>query len=167
MSTSTWTLPVALSPPLSPREAVADALYRCLAGLDTPDRDLLESSFTQDACFIMGDRVIEGIKEIRAQLYEPISKLDTTHYVTNLRIHIEENGTEARMSASALAQHYRPGTGRQLDAPRLLSGGPYIIHLVKDAEGGLWRIKKFQMGPKWTEGDITVITGQGSTQSTA
>ncbi|KAI0198701.1 hypothetical protein F4808DRAFT_434811 [Astrocystis sublimbata] len=167
MPTSIGTLPADLSPPLSPREAIADALYRCFAGLDTPDQDLWESAFTQDACCIMDDHEIEGIEEINVKVYEPTSKLDTTHFVTNLRIHIEGNGTEARMSASTLAQHYRPGTGRQPNAPRLLAGGPYMIHLVKDAEGSLWRIKRFHMRPKWAEGDITVITGQGSTQDTA
>ncbi|KAI1172408.1 hypothetical protein F4777DRAFT_516587 [Nemania sp. FL0916] len=174
MSTTNWTLPTTLSPPLTPREAIADALYRCFAGLDTPDRDLWESSFTPDAICIMDGRLISGFEAITAQVYEPISRLDTTHFVTNVRVHIHENGIEAKLSASALAQHYRSGTGRQPDgdAPRLLAGGPYFIHLVKDMDaeeggGGLWRIKRFEMGPKWAEGDMTVITGQGNTESSA
>ncbi|KAH9892380.1 hypothetical protein F4778DRAFT_784741 [Xylariomycetidae sp. FL2044] len=159
-TTSTWTLPVVISPPLSPREAIADTMYRCFAGLDTPDPALWESAFTPDAVCIVDDRAVEGLGNINAQIYEPTARLDTTHFMTNMRIHIHENGTEATLSASALAQHYRPGTGRQLDAPRLLAGGPYIIQLIRDdAGGGLWKIKRFQMGPRWTEGDLTVMTG--------
>ncbi|KAI1263693.1 hypothetical protein F5Y18DRAFT_124638 [Xylariaceae sp. FL1019] len=159
MASSVETLPAELSPPLSPREAIADALYRCFAGLDTPDLSLWESSCTQDAECIIDGRKIIGMQAINAEVYEPTSRLDTTHFVTNLRIHIEENGTEARLAASTLAQRYRSGTGREAGSTRLLAGGPYFVHLVKDAEGGLWRIKTFEMSPRWTEGDIAVLAG--------
>ncbi|KAI0143429.1 hypothetical protein GGR57DRAFT_508132 [Xylariaceae sp. FL1272] len=142
MTTSIQILPANLSPLLSPREAIADALYRCFAGLDTPDLALWESSFTRDAQCTVDGRKIVGMEEITAQVYEPTSKLDTTHFVTN-----------------TLAQHYRSGTGREPGATSLLAGGPYFIQLVKDADGGLWRMKTFEMSPRWTQGDMTVLSG--------
>jgi hypothetical protein len=159
MTASTWTLPASLSPPLSTREAIADALYRSVAGLDTPDPALFESAHTQDATFEINGRVIDGMKDIIAQIYDPTARLDTTHFITNVRIHVADAASEAKMSASGLAQHYRPGTGREAGATRYMTGSSYFIDLVKDDKDGLWKIKKFQMKATWSEGDRGVITG--------
>lgn len=43
--TSPFSLPAVLNPPMTSREAVVDALYRCVMAFDTPDTALFDSSF--------------------------------------------------------------------------------------------------------------------------
>jgi hypothetical protein len=142
---STMALPAALSPALSDREGVADALYRFIVGLDTNDVALFESAFTRDGVFNINGRTFDGLDNIRTGCYEPVSKLDTTHFPSNIRINV--TGSKATMSASALAQHYRGGTGRETGAPRYMTGGLYLLDLVKDDTEGLWKIKHFKAEP--------------------
>lgn len=52
-------LPIALSS-LSVREAITDALYRGVIGLDTADVALFDSAFTDDASFDLNSNVLDG-----------------------------------------------------------------------------------------------------------
>ncbi|KAJ9143459.1 hypothetical protein NKR23_g6521 [Pleurostoma richardsiae] len=154
---TTWSLPAALSPPLDGRDAVADAIYRVVLGLDTNDLALFESALTEDAIFKINDYTMEGLPAIRSGCYDNIAKLDTTHFISNVRVNIAEGGSTASLSASALAQHYRAGTGNEGNAARLLAGALYLVDLVKEEPAGLWKIKSWKMRTNWMEGDKSLV----------
>lgn len=156
--TSVPSLPARLSPPLSDREAINDAIYRAAIGLDTDDVDLFDSAFTDDGTFELNGRVIEGREAVHSQMFDFISKLDTTHLITNTRINVDEGGSTASATASAIAQHYRGGQGQDPAASRFLSGGMYWLDLVKDEKEGLWRVNNWKLKSVWGEGDMGVMT---------
>ncbi|PYH92968.1 hypothetical protein BO71DRAFT_400126 [Aspergillus ellipticus CBS 707.79] len=147
-------------PSLSIREAIVDSLYRCVLGFDTADTNLFDSAFHQDATFEINDQVMTGLSAIHTGCYDNVSKLDTTHFLSNIRVTLTDGSeTKATVTASALAQHYRPGQGNEPDTSRLLSGSLYFVGVEKDEKEGLWKIRSFKMKLVWTEGDWGVITG--------
>ncbi|PSR83724.1 hypothetical protein BD289DRAFT_435482 [Coniella lustricola] len=150
-------LPAVLSPALAPREAIVDALYRCVNGLDSKDQTLFESAFTNDATFDLNGNVMEGLPAISTCIYDMIAKMDTTHFVTNVRVHIESE-TKASVTATALAQHYHGGQGLEPDAANFLAGSLYWGDLVKDeSDGGLWKCTSWRMKTSWGIGDRGVF----------
>lgn len=151
---SAASLPAVLSPALSDREAVADALYRCVNGLDTGDLALFDSAFIEDASFCVNGRTSKGFDAIHSECFSLVSRLDTTHFITNLRVNID--GNKAKLTASALSQHFRLHKGMEPDQTRLLAGSLYWADLVK--EGELWKIEIIQMKSTWAEGDWSVMT---------
>lgn len=150
-------LPSTLTPALSGREAVADAIYRGVLGLDTNDLGLFQSALTRDAIFDLNGTIMEGFETIKTQCYDSISKMETTHFLTNLRINILDNESRAEMTCSSLAQHYRGGEGMKSNAIPLLAGGLYWLSLVKDTEDGLWKITKWTLKSTWGQGDWSVF----------
>ncbi|PLB54052.1 hypothetical protein P170DRAFT_504876 [Aspergillus steynii IBT 23096] len=155
-------LPPSLSPALTGREAISDAVFRFVQALDTSDLALFDSVFMPESTFEINGRLIEGLPALHTDCFEAISKLDTTHFVTNIRINIADSATEASLTASALSQHYGGGKGMQPDQKRLLVGSLYYVDLVKDSgdENGLWKIKAFNMNSTWAEGDWGVLRGE-------
>ncbi|PYH48910.1 nuclear transport factor 2 family protein [Aspergillus saccharolyticus JOP 1030-1] len=149
-------------PSLPLREAIVDAVYRFVLSFDTADLALFESAFYPDAVFELKDKVMNGIPAIRAGCYDNVSKLDTTHFVTNVRVNLPDSSeTKASVTASALAQHYRTGQGNEPGATRLTSGSLYFVEVEKDdGSDGLWKIRRFKMKIVWTEGDWGVLTGE-------
>lgn len=147
-------------PSLRDREAIPDALYRCVLGIDTDDKTLFDSAFTQDASFDFNGSVMSGLDAIHTGMFDNVSKLDTTHFVSNVRVNFRDGVSTASMTASALAQHFRPGQGNEAGATRLTSGSLYFIDLVKDNEDGAWRVKHWTMKLVWTEGDWGVMQGK-------
>lgn len=152
------TLPTKL-PNLSAREAIMDALYRGVIGLDIADRALFDSAFAPDAVLDINGTKLHGLEEIHSGCYNIIANLDTTHFITNVRVLVEGNGVEASMNATALAQHYRHGQGTEPGAPHLLTGSLYRLKLVKDGEE-LWKATYFSMRSVWTEGDRMIAAGR-------
>lgn len=150
-------LPATLSPALTPREAITDAVYRFALALDTGDLALFDSAFLPDSTFEINGKVISGLPALHTDCFEPISKLDTSHFITNVRVNIAESGTEAALTASVLSQHYRGGKGMETDQKSLMAGSVYYVDLVKDGEGELWRIKALQLSSDWVEGDWAVM----------
>ncbi|KAI9036889.1 nuclear transport factor 2 family protein [Aspergillus affinis] len=154
-------LPATLTPALTGRDAIADAVYRCVLGFDTGDSALFGSAFLPDSTLEINGRVLSGLAAIHTDCFDPVSKLDTTHFVSNIRINIADSGTEASLTASSIAQHYRTGKGMEADQPRLLGGSLYYVDLVtREGDGGLWRIKAFKMNSTWVEGDWGVMKGE-------
>ncbi|KGO75581.1 hypothetical protein PITC_098640 [Penicillium italicum] len=149
-------LPASLTPALSDREAVADALYRGVIAFDTADDALFKSALTEDAVLVLNGTVMEGYDAIYSQCYANVSKMDTTHFLTNMRINITEE-SKAQVSCSALAQHYRDGEGMKPGSDFLLAGGLYTVELVKDAGDGLWKIKHWTLKTTWGQGDRSVF----------
>lgn len=127
--------------PLTPREAVADALYRAVIGLDTNDLKMFESAFTTNAIFQRDDIVMDGLESIKKDLFEPLMQMDTHHTIGNVRVDIDADGSKAKMTTYTLAQHHRKGEGMDSTKKGLLGGTTYFIDLIKDDGGGLWRMR--------------------------
>lgn len=152
-------LPAVLSS-LSTMEAITDALYRFVLGLDNADLTLFESAFAEDGVFEINGDVMQGMDTIRAKCYDRISKLDTTHFISNVRVDFKEGDSEASLTASSLAQHYRAKQGMVPNATRLLSGALYSIKLIHDTKSSLWKIKHCVARLIWAEGDWGVLSGE-------
>lgn len=150
-------VPVALSPPpASDREAITDCIHRLMLGMDTNDSELFDSALAEDAKWELHIKTLNSRKEIHEQCYDSdIVKLDTTHYVTNIRIHIADGGSEASVSTLYEAHHYRSGRGTVPGAARYSTGGVYFVKLaIRD---GQWKIIFMKMKPIWTEGDRILV----------
>lgn len=150
-------LPASL-PSLTAREAIADTLHRAVLAFDTDDKALLESSFLAEAVFDLDGRVMNGLDEICTQSFDIISKLDTTHFISNVRVQHVEGASTASMTASAFSQHFRPKEGNTPGATYFMAGSLYWLDVVRDIEG-LWKIKTWKMKVIWTTGDAGVVTG--------
>lgn len=162
MPTSIPSLPTTLTPPLVGREAIADAVYRCVMGLDTNDLPLFQSAFTNDAIFDLNGTIMAGFDAINAQCFASISNMDTNHFITNLRINLVDQDSKVQVTCSALAQHYRGGEGMKPNATQLLAGSLYWLDMVKDAGDGLWKIKKLVLKSTWGQGDWAVFSKETS-----
>ena len=103
---------------------------------------------------------MSGLDAIHTGCYDTISKLDTTHFISNLRVNVQDGDPAASMTTSALAQHYRHKQGTEAGATRLLTGSLYFLDLVKDDQDGLWKIKHWKLQLVWAEGDWGVMTGK-------
>ncbi|RFU33896.1 hypothetical protein B7463_g2404, partial [Scytalidium lignicola] len=149
-------LPPKLSGAITEREAVADALYRAVLAFDHADESLLLTALTEDVAAEMPGSSAKGIPEFKAAVFDRVSKLDTTHFLSNVRVSIE-SATTAKASASAIAQHVRPGKGLEPGPNKFTSGGLYLCELVKVGE--LWKIKDWKANIVWIDGDPSVMAG--------
>ena len=151
-------LPVKLSPPLNDREAINDAIYRAFVGIDSNDASFFDSAFVDEGRLDIDGNIMEGREALRTQSFGHLKTLDTTHFVTNTRVNIDEGGSTASATASVLAQHYRGGQGTNPAAPRFLAGTLNWLQFVKDEkDGGLWKIKDWKLRSVWGEGDPSVL----------
>lgn len=141
-------------------EAITDSLYRAVIGLDTNDLTLFESAWInkKDAVFEMNGNAMEGFDAIHDNIFKHIGPLDTTHFITNTRIQMEDGANTAILTAYALAQHYKTGEGADPATKRLLSGSMYNIDVVRYDSDNLWKIKKWGMRIVWVEGDMSIVT---------
>ena len=144
----------------NPREAVADALHRCILGLDSNDRDLFESACLKDesATVIAGPNTIQGWSAIN-DFMSRVFQLVTTHFITNIRVELKDVANTASMTAHAIAYHVRPDDAFKPENTSYTAGCLYVIDLVKDNTDGLWKIKKWEIKIQWTYGDIAVVHG--------
>ncbi|KAI1425908.1 hypothetical protein F5Y12DRAFT_745172 [Xylaria sp. FL1777] len=150
-------LPATLSSGLTDREAIADALYRAVLAFDHADEVLLLSAITPDISASMPGSSAKGVAEFKAAVFDRVSKLDTTHFLSNVRINIQ-SATTAQATCSALAQHVRPGKGFEPGLNKFTSGGMYLCDMVKVGE--LWKISNWRANIAWVDGDPTVMAGQ-------
>jgi hypothetical protein len=151
-------LPISLAGGLTDREAIADALYRAVLAIDHADEALLRSAMTEDASTeIPGVVAANGIEELKATVYDRVSKLDTTHFLSNIRVNIE-SATTAKVSCSAMAQHVRTGQGMNPASIKFTSGALYQCDVVKVDE--LWKIKYWKAQMVWFDGDRSVMSGE-------
>lgn len=169
--TSPYSLPAILNPPVTGREAVVDALYRCITAFDTNDAGLFDTTFMPDGVFEINGRPMTGLPDIHATGLVLIFKLDTTHMATNVRVHMktvptdagaaaaEEN--EASLTATVLSQHFAFEKGMELGQKNLIGGGLYRGDLIRDTDG-LWKFKHLQIKSTWVQGDYSVIGGNFS-----
>lgn len=161
-----------LSPTPSDRDAVVDAIARCVCGLDTADRALFQSAFVADAVFDLNGAALRGMDEITTRCFDIVSALDTTHTTSGVRTTFAADGRSATATATGVAHHYRAGAGLALTdgghRERLVVGSLYSIDLVKvdsgegegegEGEGGvLWKAKTWRLKSVWSQGDWAVM----------
>ncbi|KAF4456910.1 NTF2 [Fusarium albosuccineum] len=149
-------LPITLSS-LNVREAIADALYRGIDGVDTNDATLFRSSMTDDVCFDLRGNATNGLEDVTQNILGFVGPMDTTHNVSNLRIDVNAELDKASLSAHAICQHCRPGEGIDTKSPKYTTGVMYFMDLVKSTEDGLWKAKKWTVKYIWAEGDETIM----------
>ena len=125
-----FAVPINLAGALTAREAIADTLYRAVLAFDHADEGLLLSAVTEDVLVEMAGSSIKGVPELKAAVFDRVSKLDTTHFLSNERVSIE-SATTAKVTCSALAQHVRPGKGFEPGPNKYASGGLYLCDVVK------------------------------------
>ncbi|KAF2972123.1 hypothetical protein GQX73_g1427 [Xylaria multiplex] len=148
-------------PGLTDREAIADALYRAVLAFDHGDDALLSSAITDDVTAEMpGSPPSSGIAALKAAVFDRVAyEIDTTHFLSNIRVSVETGASTAQVSCSALAQHVRKGKGFEPGPHRFTSGGMYLCDVVKDEPSGLWKIKTWKANIVWVDGNPAVMTG--------
>lgn len=151
--------PVILST-LSPREAIADALHRCVLGIDSNNRELLESGClkNEEIVVIAGPVTVQGWPAV-SEFFDTVFKLITTHVTSNIRIQVEDGADTASMTAHAISYHVKPEDALKEEDTSYTAACLYDIDLVKDGNDGLWKIKKWILKILWTTGDKAVLYG--------
>jgi septum formation inhibitor-activating ATPase MinD len=140
--------------------AVVEALYRFAAGIDLRDKALLSSALAVDAVSDFRRAaakagfeypVIEGRDTIVAGLSASLAEIDTTHSVSNPRVHVD--GDSATMEAMVEAQHVPANDPSR----HYLMKNRYDIALVRQDD--LWVIQHVIIDNVWRDGDPTVLAG--------
>ena len=146
---------------LNPREAIADALHRCVLGMDNKDRELFESACVKDDSMTItaGPIQLEGWAAIN-DFFGILSGVTTTHITSNIRIEVEDSAANtASMTAHAIAYHVRPEDALKPEDTSYTASNLYFIDLIKDSNDGLWKIKKWVFKVLWTTGHRSVLYG--------
>ena len=143
---------------ITEREAIADALYRAVLAFDHNNEDLLRSAITEDGFLeFKGVMSCKGIAELKEKVYDRVSKLDTLHVLSNVRVNVESD-SQAQVLCSAVATHCRAGQGVVPDGAKYTSGAMYLCDVVK--EGELWKVSRWQAQVIWLQGDRSVMSGE-------
>ncbi|KAK8093461.1 hypothetical protein PG997_000146 [Apiospora hydei] len=163
--------------------SVADVIYRATAAFDQADAALLDSAMTEDAVMTIGDRArFEGRAAIHADCLAAVSRLDTVHMASNVRVRFHsdddiEINTDANVEYDAAtvkkatvmanfqAHHYRAGEGMKPGAQGYVAGGTYVLECVRDErDGGLWKARTWVVNFTWVLGDESVLTSGGTAE---
>lgn len=145
---------------LTTREAIADAFYRLMSALDENDVAVFDSAMMSDITQDFNGQTRHGIEAVRAHALGVVGPLDSTHFVTNIRIDVENDAAEtATLTGNTLALHYPSGSGRSQSNRRLVGGSRHKIEMTKDEREGLWRFQTWTIRTVWFEGDYSVMGG--------
>ncbi|KFY04593.1 hypothetical protein V491_09301 [Pseudogymnoascus sp. VKM F-3775] len=147
-------------PGLTPREAIADALHRSVVGIDSNNREILESGLlkNEEIVVIAGPVTVQGWPAV-SEFFDTVFKLTTTHVTSNIRIEVEDGADTASMTAHAISYHVKPEDALKEEDTSYTAACLYDIDLVKDGNDGLWKIKKWILKILWTTGDKAVLYG--------
>lgn len=151
-------LPAQLSGAMTDREAITDALNRAVLSFDMADEALLHSAVTDGLYAEMPAVTSKGIEELKAIPWAHISKMVTTHLVSNVRVDITDS-QNAKVTASVIAQHVVAGKEFEM-GNKFLAGSVYLCDVVKVE--GLWKLSSWKVKIIWTEGDRAVMNGDGN-----
>lgn len=158
-----FVLPAAL-PGLTDREAIADAMYRAVQAFDTGDEAILRSALTDDVemSFFAGGQTLmqgKGIAELKHIVFDRVgSRIDTVHYLTNVRVLLHPGADEAQATCNAIDQHCRQGKGAEAGPHRYTCGLVFGFDLVR--VGDLWKAKRWNAKVIWSDGDAEVMKGE-------
>ncbi|OJJ98584.1 hypothetical protein ASPACDRAFT_1889109 [Aspergillus aculeatus ATCC 16872] len=160
MTTDIPNIPTALPRiPSQTKDAIVDPIYRALLSIDTANPALFASAIHEAARFSLNGRLLEGADAIKTHVYDTVSRIDTTHHLSNLRItEFDEVTGTASLVATVLAQHYRQGEGLDASSKGLLAGGFYFVDVVREeGDAEVWRVKEWTLRVLWREGDEGVM----------
>ena len=141
--------------------AVVDALYRFGAGVDTNDRNLLETAFCDDAVVDFSPcgrkmgldfSLLTGAETIVHFLGASAKTQITSHVITNGRVHLTGDG--AKLHALVDATHIL----RRDDSQRCRMRNWYEAELVEVEDR--WRICRLTIDNVWFTGDPQVLLGR-------
>jgi pantothenate kinase len=128
------------------RMEIIDTATRYATGVDTRDRDVYRSCFTDEIDLDMSGMGMGEPMKVSADVWADqalslVSNFEATqHIITNHVITIE--GDRATCVAYVQAQHYNPQNMYTV-------GGYYTNTLVRTPEG--WKISKLKLSPTWTQ----------------
>lgn len=148
--------PIALKQ-LSPREAVADAIFRITLAFDTNDTDLFKSAVDANIIFDRNGQLVEGLDAVMQNIFTPLTKLETHHSISSVRSDFEDVANAAHAVTYMIAQHYREGEAMDPSKKGLMGGTMNHFDLALDGKTGLWKITKCVMNIKWMEGDASIV----------
>ena len=158
-----------LGPGLSPREGAIDAIYRFTQALDDADENLLRSAFANDGvvdlsgltpCTGKAYDEKDGIESIVNSVLAHVGPMDSAHHLSNFRVKIHSDGTEAEVTCYALAQHFKAGEGTHPgERNYLIMGNSYWADVARDGsdEDALWKIRRIEITNMWSEGDLAAL----------
>lgn len=146
-------------------EASIDALVQYASGLDNADAFQLQSSFTEDATLDLSKFTSLGMT------YPPINgrevivdvcmksvgePLDTSHTLSNFRVMMDEDKSEATITCYAESQHFKKGEGLATGMKEnLLVKSRYDSLVVR--EDNEWRIRRLTIVPVWSMGNVSLL----------
>ena len=142
---------------LSPREAIADAIYRITLAFDTNDKELFKSAVDEQIIFDRNGQVVEGVDAVMQNIFLPLSKLETHHSISSVRTDFEDGASSAHAITYVIAQHHRDGEAMDPSKKGLLGGTMNRFDLVLEGKTGLWKITKCVMDIKWMDGDASIV----------
>lgn len=142
---------------LAEREVILDAIYRVCLGCDTNDAELFLSAFIKnDFSFARNDEVHQGREAVIQNVFTPVSKLETQHVISNVRIDVEEDADSGHAITYMTAQHHLPGEAMDPLKTGLYGGTTNFVDLVRDDDGD-WKVKKWVMRITWIQGDVSIV----------
>ncbi|KAL4893538.1 hypothetical protein BDV59DRAFT_201723 [Aspergillus ambiguus] len=149
-------LPATLAgPPLSDREAIADACYRAFLSIDQSSEELLKSCVTPDIYTDIAYKVCNGYDELVTKVWTNVSeRVDTIHYLTNMRVSVDTE-TTARVTFNAMAVHCLLGKGYEPDSQKFTTGALYSCDAVKVDD--VWKLKVMKSKHVWSTGDRSIM----------
>jgi hypothetical protein len=145
---------------LTPREAVIDTVTRLVTALDYNDLEAFRDTFLGEESIMIlngsGTKTLDSLSSIVKNVFDLIGPMDSTHMLTNPRVHLKDGADTAVFTSFVLAQHCEAGKGRDPAAPKWLVGGSYEVDLVR-TERNEWKVKKYVVDVIWNQGDSSVM----------
>ncbi|CAI6331034.1 unnamed protein product [Periconia digitata] len=143
---------------LAEREAVQDALHRCILGLDSNDRPLWESSMSksEETCFVAEPIMnVQGWDNVNTHL-QRVFELVTMHITSNVRVQLKSANT-ASLTCHTVSYHVEPENAYKMEETSFTGYSLYDIDLVKDEGDGMWKIQKWRVKVIRTTGDPATV----------
>lgn len=153
-------LPPSSADQIGDKLAVVETLYRFAAGIDLRDHGLLSSAFAENAISDFRPAaakagfeypLLKGRKTIVEALLGSLSRLDTTHSISNPRVTLEAD--TARVDVLVEAQH----VSRKDAARQYLMKNRYEVVLTR--RGTQWEIENVMVDNVWRSGNSGVLAG--------
>jgi 3-phenylpropionate/cinnamic acid dioxygenase small subunit len=134
---------------------ITELLIRYTYALDAQDVEELASCFTADARGDYGrwGGKNEGRDAILATCTGASGRLRTQHFLSNIRITLDDDGAGASSSAYLRALHVARG---HLEGEVCIVYGTYVDRLSRGPDG--WKIYERELVETWTDGNLNVIT---------
>lgn len=148
-------------PPLTPREAVTEVLYRCLHAIDSNDKDGFNSSFVQTEELTFEELSSEAAPMLHlvgwssfSAFMQQLFDIITTHTTSNVLVEFQDADT-AILKCTSVAYHVRPENVAATQETSFTGYSLYTLTIVKD--GGAWKIKRWEIKLSRSTGDLASV----------